>query len=239
MHRQLLKDIHYYLCSIPEKSKDELSLIQRIESDLNYFPITYVHRDDLKSKGFDVSKIDDAEMEKLASKLSDDYCEQLFWGSLVIIADQALDFPKAKNSFCPKCEVEDINYDHQSNKYVCSHCKTEWSDTYVLVQFPDDTTYFENEEIGYPCFNSEDNGARYVSEYEYILQFQKSPDLNSYYQPIAWPDSQQYMDLPDNQRELCEDIVADEKALEGFGSSAMWVPLCLLNSNEQTHTEES
>ena len=33
-------------------------------------------------------------------------------------------------------------------------------DLYVLVEFPDDTSYFEENDIGYPSFNSEDNGAR-------------------------------------------------------------------------------
>jgi len=236
MYRQLLKDIHHYLCSIQKKSKEELSLIQRIEADLNYFPITYVHRDDLEAKGFNASKVDDDDMAELAGKLSNDYQEQLFWESLVIIAD-ILNFPKAKNIFCPKCESRNIKYNPDSCKHSCSLCKTEWSDVYVLVEFPDDSTYFETEEIGYPCFNSEDNGARYVSEYEYILQFQKLPEPNSYYKPVMWPDSQQYMDLPENLRELCENV-ADEKGLEDFGSSAMWVSLCLLNSNEQTQTEE-
>ena len=117
MHRQLLKDMHHYLCSIQKKSEEELSLIQRIEADLNYFPITHIHRDDLKSKGFDTSKVDDDDMVELASKLSNDYLEQLFWESLEIIAE---DIPKAKNSLCPKCKGYDIEYNLDSCNYVCS-----------------------------------------------------------------------------------------------------------------------
>ena len=33
---------------------------------------------------------------------------------------------------------------------------------YVLVEFPDDASYFEENDIGYSSFESEDNGARYV-----------------------------------------------------------------------------
>ena len=51
------------------------------------FPITSVSREDLEAKGFDTSEVDDDTMERLASKMGDDYCEQLFWTSLEIIAE--------------------------------------------------------------------------------------------------------------------------------------------------------
>ncbi|MEX1014349.1 MAG: hypothetical protein WDZ80_04280 [Candidatus Paceibacterota bacterium] len=52
-----------------------------------HFDITSVHRDDLASAGFDASQVDDATMQHLASKMADDYCEQLFWDQLPIIAE--------------------------------------------------------------------------------------------------------------------------------------------------------
>ncbi len=52
-----------------------------------HFKITSVHRDDLEQAGFDASLVDDATMEHLASKMADDYCEQLFWDQLPIIAE--------------------------------------------------------------------------------------------------------------------------------------------------------
>ncbi len=57
------------------------------------FPITSVCRADLESIGFDASGVDDATMRELAGKLADDYCEQLFWGSLEILAEY-LKIPK-------------------------------------------------------------------------------------------------------------------------------------------------
>jgi len=57
------------------------------------FPITSVCRADLENVGFDASAVDDATMKELASKLADDYCDQLFWGSLEIIAEH-LKIPK-------------------------------------------------------------------------------------------------------------------------------------------------
>ena len=52
-----------------------------------HFNITSIHRDDLEQAVFDVSQIDDATMERLASKMADDYFEQLFWDQLPIIAE--------------------------------------------------------------------------------------------------------------------------------------------------------
>jgi hypothetical protein len=61
--------------------------------DEGFFEISRLHRDDLESIGYDTSSVDDSDMRKLASKLGDDYCEQLFWNSLSILAD-ALGIPK-------------------------------------------------------------------------------------------------------------------------------------------------
>ena len=57
------------------------------------FRITSVCRADLEGIGFDTALVDDGTMKELAEKLADDYCEQLFWGSLDIIADY-LKIPK-------------------------------------------------------------------------------------------------------------------------------------------------
>jgi hypothetical protein len=57
------------------------------------FPITSVCRADLESIGFDAGRVDDATMKELAEKLADDYCEQLFWSSLEILAEH-LNIPK-------------------------------------------------------------------------------------------------------------------------------------------------
>lgn len=59
------------------------------------FVITEVSREDLEGLGYNTSKVSDETMERLASKLADDYCEQLFWTSLDIIAEY-MEIPKRK-----------------------------------------------------------------------------------------------------------------------------------------------
>ena len=62
------------------------------------FSITSVCRADLESLGFDPRTVDDGTMKELAEKLADDYCDQLFWGSLEIIA-ASLNIPKSDHYF--------------------------------------------------------------------------------------------------------------------------------------------
>lgn len=61
-----------------------------------FFLITSVHRDDLEGLGYDTSRVDDATMSKLASKLADAYCQSTFWIDLPIIAD-FLGIPKRED----------------------------------------------------------------------------------------------------------------------------------------------
>lgn len=66
-----------------------------MKREKEWFQITCVHRDDLIEAGFDGDAVDDTIMERLASKMSDDYVEQLFWIHIGIIAED-LGIPKLK-----------------------------------------------------------------------------------------------------------------------------------------------
>lgn len=63
-------------------------------SKLKYeFKITSVTREDLEDIGFNTSEVDDETMRKLASRLANDYCSNMFWDSLEIVAE-SLNIPK-------------------------------------------------------------------------------------------------------------------------------------------------
>ena len=61
--------------------------VRMIDDDKDFYSISSLHLGDLEKLGFNVSKVTENDMITLADKLSDDYCEQLFWSSLDIIAD--------------------------------------------------------------------------------------------------------------------------------------------------------
>jgi hypothetical protein len=69
--------------------------VRVIDEDDGYFEISSLHRNDLEHIGYDTRRVDDSDMKTLASKLGSDYCEQLFWSSLPIIADH-LGIPKKR-----------------------------------------------------------------------------------------------------------------------------------------------
>ena len=85
MVQELFNQLRDYFSAKEKPTEEEVDFLKRLSD--GYFPITSVHRDDLQAKGFDVDKITDAQMEELADKMGDDYCEQLFWDSMEIIAD--------------------------------------------------------------------------------------------------------------------------------------------------------
>lgn len=60
-----------------------------------FFPITSLHRDDLKHYGYDADKITDEEMRTLARKMASDYLNQLYHQSMDIIAE-SMGLPKKK-----------------------------------------------------------------------------------------------------------------------------------------------
>uniref|UniRef100_UPI003AB80E92 hypothetical protein n=1 Tax=Alistipes putredinis TaxID=28117 RepID=UPI003AB80E92 len=166
----------------------------------------------------------------LALQMETDYCKEEYWDHLEGTADE-LQLPRYPR--CPACGHNGVILDETKEMMLCEICDQTWhEDLYVLVEFPDDATYFEENDIGYPSFGSEDNGARYVLEYDYIQHFEQDPPANAYFKPMRWPESQPYL-FPDEPNEstdaLCEPI-NDEKGRADFGEQAIWVPLCNLKN---------
>ena len=105
-------------------------------------------------------------MQNLAEKMADDYCEQLFWPSMEIIAGEILSFPKV-------------------SRFHCGECSLAWDDKlYALVEFPEESAPFEEEGTGYPAWGSGENGALYVPEEDYIRHTGKSPERDKSYRAV-------------------------------------------------------
>lgn len=232
MLQQLLDDIRGYFESKPSLSEEEKSLLNRLKEDV--FPILFLQREDLARTAFDESHITTDQMRRLAKEMESEYCKNEYWDRLEVKADY-LGLPRT--SACPHCDHYS-SIDIGSGSFRCEICDRTWrKDLYVLVEFPDDISYFEQNEIGYPSFESRDNGARYVSEYDYIEHFKKNPAPSSYFKPLCWPKSQSY--LPDDNYDgdpagdsirALNECINDEKGIGDFGEQAVWVPLCNLKN---------
>ena len=96
MVRELMQDLKIYFNNIKNPSERERQLLNQLNA--GYFVITSVHRNDWARTGFDVKKISNNDMDKLAEKIANDYCNQLFWESMETIAFEILVFPKIEES---------------------------------------------------------------------------------------------------------------------------------------------
>jgi hypothetical protein len=67
-------------------SKEEIdTVLLAVQNSINHVKITSLHANDLRNLGF--LPTDDTDIERLADKMSNDYCTQLFHTSLNIIAE--------------------------------------------------------------------------------------------------------------------------------------------------------
>lgn len=226
MIQQLWDDLISYFQKKADLNEEERRLLNRLTD--GDFPITSVHRNDLAHKGFDVRNISNQDMEELARKMSSDYQDQLFWDSMVIIADE-LDFPR--HPHCPYCQSGMAYLNIPQHIYECGSCGQKWHEgTYVLVMFPDDPSFFVERHIGYPSLESCNGMAQYVPVDKYIRHFKTKPDENKCYRPVQWPDSQKYTSEDENgsTTALCE-VINDKYGIKDFGPNALWVPLCSIH----------
>lgn len=228
MLQQLLDDLRGYFEAKSSLTTQEQELWDRLKKA--DYPILGLQDDDLAQKGLDFRRITDEQMRQLAQQMTADYCKEDYWERLENTADE-LQLPRYPR--CPACGHNGVVFDETREMMLCEICDQTWHEhLYVLVEFPDDATYFEENDIGYPSFESEDNGARYVSEYDYIQRFEQDPPANAYFKPMQWPESQPHL-FPDEPNEstdaLCE-AINDEKGRADFGEQAVWVPLCNLKN---------
>ena len=228
MLQRLLDDLRGYFEAKSSLTTQEQELWDRLKKA--DYPILGLQDDDLAQKGFDFRRITDEQMRQLAQQMTADYCKEDYWERLENTADE-LQLPRYPR--CPACGHNGVVFAETREMMLCEICDQTWHEhLYVLVEFPDDATYFEENDIGYPSFESEDNGARYVSEYDYIQRFEQDPPANAYFKPMQWPESQPHL-FPDEPNEstdaLCE-AINDEKGRADFGEQAVWVPLCNLKN---------
>lgn len=75
---------------------DELKKIyQRLLKVEEYFPVTFIHRDDLQHRGFDLTNVDNITMTQIAGIMEDYYMDNGFWNDLYSACEK-LEIPKIK-----------------------------------------------------------------------------------------------------------------------------------------------
>ncbi len=225
MDYQLKKDIYTYFCGITNPTEEESGILRKVTDSLEYFDMPGIYRGDLKGHGFDISAVTGEVMQGVTDRLDRTWRENILYIDLPIIAE-IMNIPLVPASECPNCKRNKRIYNSDSTRFECLHCgfeaEVELTDLYVLVQYPEDAGYFEENNIGYPSYKSEDNGARYVPQDHYIKFFVKEPDAAQLHKPVYWPEIQELQEDP--EFETYAQLINDEKGLEAFGGSACWIP---------------
>ena len=73
---------------MPTGFKFEYKSLGETNNDSEFFKVSYIHRDDLKFKGFDVSNVTDEDMRDIATVMNDVYLDGEFWDDLEYAADK-------------------------------------------------------------------------------------------------------------------------------------------------------
>ena len=93
MRQDIKREMLEYFRNIPNPTLLEIRFILYLESELTCFGITSLSREDIYDRGYDASKISDDQMERLADRMADCYCDNSFWIDLVILLDE-MNVPK-------------------------------------------------------------------------------------------------------------------------------------------------
>lgn len=73
MERKFIEDLRSYFAQKEVRTHDEEMFLSEIKGQLSYFPITFLHRDDLASRGFDAEEVDYFTMKEIAEKMGRAY----------------------------------------------------------------------------------------------------------------------------------------------------------------------
>ena len=96
LHKAILDELGIVIHKEITVTFDELKRIyQRLLDTEGFFPISFLHRDDIKHRGYDVSNIDNETMIHLADQMDDSYLEYGFWEDLDHACER-LEIPKLK-----------------------------------------------------------------------------------------------------------------------------------------------
>lgn len=95
MRQDIKREMLEYFRNISSPTSQEDRFRLHLESGVTCFDITSLSREDVCNIGYDASKMSDAQMERLADKMADCYCDNSFWIDLDILLDE-MSIPKLK-----------------------------------------------------------------------------------------------------------------------------------------------
>lgn len=95
MRQDIKREMLEYFQNISNPTSQENRFILHLQTEVDFFNITSVSRDDIYEKGYDAECVSEAQMERLADKMAECYCNNGFWDDLDSLLDD-MGIPKLK-----------------------------------------------------------------------------------------------------------------------------------------------
>lgn len=93
MRQDIKREMLEYFKNIPNPTPQESRFLLYLDTEIDFFDIIYVSRDDIYAVEYDASCLSDKQMERLADKIGDCYCNNGFWDDLASLLDD-MEIPK-------------------------------------------------------------------------------------------------------------------------------------------------
>lgn len=87
MRQDIKREMLEYFKNISSPTSQENRFILYLQTEVDFFDITSVSRDDIYEKGYDADYVSEAQMERLADKMAEYYCNNGFWDDLDSLLD--------------------------------------------------------------------------------------------------------------------------------------------------------
>ena len=87
MRQDIKHEMLEYFKNIPDRTSQENRFLLHLQSEVDFFDITSVTRDDIYERGYDASCLSDEQMDIVAGAMAEAYCNNDFWFDLDDILD--------------------------------------------------------------------------------------------------------------------------------------------------------
>lgn len=97
MRQDIKREMLEYFQNISNPTSQENRFMLYLQTEVDFFNITSVSRDDIYEKGYDAECVSEAQMERLADQMAECYCNNGFWDDLDSLLDD-MGIPKLKDN---------------------------------------------------------------------------------------------------------------------------------------------
>ena len=97
MRPDIKREMLEYFKNISSPTSQENRFILYLQTEVDFFDIASVAREDIYERGYDAACVSDAQMECIAANMAESYCNNSFWDDLESLLDD-MGIPKLNDN---------------------------------------------------------------------------------------------------------------------------------------------